>query len=268
VIQTSATPPHYPEFDAVRVQKSKNDNGLWHLLFELQAKEHQSEFAKLCADMINAASGTTVEASTHDAMLQAYTDWLDFYKLSRKLTMESLRGLFGELIYLRDEIGRVPGMGPAVHAWVGPIGAPQDFVLPDFQAFEVKTIQPAGNSIKISSANQLDYDAPITLVVYRMAGSKDANTGENIHKVIADIEAQLDNPTVHVFRDKIAALGLDLDEEIAKETFFNYQSPMLYNASAADFPKIATSQLPLGVGNVKYEISVASLNNFLIQTQI
>jgi hypothetical protein len=268
VLQTTSSPPNYPEFDAVRVQKSKNENGLWHLLFELQNKSHKAEFSRLCADMINAAHGDAAEASTHDSMLQAYTDWLDFYKLSKKLTMESLRGLFGELVFLRDRLSTTLGLSNAVQCWVGPLGAPQDFVLPSFRAYEVKTIQPAGNSIKISSANQLDFEGVMSLVVYRMVASKDPNAGVNVHQLIESLVSKMENQVVHVFRDKLSALGLDLDDDLANSTYFNIQEPVFYDASKVNFPKVIASSLPAGVGNVKYEIAISSLAEFLGDARI
>lgn len=58
----------------------------------------------------------------------------------------------------------------AVSSWTGPLGAPQDFLLPSGQRIEVKAVRPDRRSVQINGLSQLDAGTePMTLVVVRLA---------------------------------------------------------------------------------------------------
>jgi hypothetical protein len=101
-----------------------------------------------------------------------------------------------------------------------------------------------------------------------MVASKDPNAGVNVHQLIESLVSKMENQVVHVFRDKLSALGLDLDDDLANSTYFNIQEPVFYDASKVNFPKVIASSLPAGVGNVKYEIAISSLAEFLGDARI
>ncbi len=68
-----------------------------------------------------------------------------------------LRGLFGELWFLRTVA--IPSVGSlaAVHAWKGPLGSPQDFQLLD-GLVEIKTILPGGHKEQSLRLNSLSME--------------------------------------------------------------------------------------------------------------
>src|SRR5688500_10582400 len=83
-----------------------------------------------------------------DALLARLVQWQSLLSrgLKRLLDDREIRGLIGELSFLRDEL--IPRFGPpAVLFWQGPNGLPQDFALGSY-LFEVKT-HLAGDSPKV-----------------------------------------------------------------------------------------------------------------------
>lgn len=263
LIQTKIKPPHYPRFDSVNVVSNQNEDGDWFLTFELQDPTHKQEFTQLCLDMLDGTSGIADDDQTHVVMNKAYCDWLDFYKASRKMSLEVARGLYGELWFLRTYGWQEYGQSQAIMSWVGPLGAAQDFVFQDFRAFEIKTQQPSSDSLKISSVNQLEYDGQLYLVKYRISNSKSPKFGYSLSGLIEVIKSAIDSPSqVSEFENKLSMLALDFQDPSATEMYFNIEEPKFYEASKNGFPRIASKDIPDGVRKITYEVYVPSLLPF------
>lgn len=263
LIQTKIKPPQYTKFDSVQVGSNQTEGGDWFLTFELQDSNHKQEFTQLCLDMLEGTFGISDEEQTHVVMNKAYSDWLDFYKSSRKMSLEAARGLFGELWFLKTYGFMEYGEPQAILSWVGPLGAAQDFVFQDFKAFEIKTQQPSSDSLKISSVNQLEYDGQLFLVKYRISNSKSPKFGYSLSGLIEVIKSELDGtPQVAEFAKKISMLGLDFQDPSATEMYFNIDEPKFYEASQSGFPRLASKDIPEGVRRTTYEIHVPSLLPF------
>ena len=74
------------------------------------------------------------------------------------MTMSKLRGLVGELLILEMCLDLWPTEDVA-SGWTGPLGGPQDFVLPG-RRIEVKTTFASARSVHITSVDQLDTMSP------------------------------------------------------------------------------------------------------------
>lgn len=82
----------------------------------------------------------------------------------------ALRGLIGELVILESRVLPVLSAFDAVSSWIGPLGAPQDFLLPSGQRIEVKAVRPDTRTVQINGLSQLDSGTePVTLIVVRLA---------------------------------------------------------------------------------------------------
>jgi hypothetical protein len=263
LIQGKLKPPHYPKFDSVRVTSSQTESGEWFLVLELQDSEHKQEFTQLCVDMLQETVGVSDEQHTHELMHKAYSDWLDFYRSSKKLSIEVARGLFGELWFLKTFAEQEYGRSQALLSWVGPLGSAQDFVFPDFKAFEVKTQQPSSDLVKISSVNQLEYDGSLFLVKYRIANSNSPNFGKSLANLVQEMrKSLLENSEVKDFDNKLSMLDLNLDDPNATEIYFSLEGPKFYSASLPGFPKLSSTDIPEGVRKTTYEVYIPSLIPF------
>ena len=106
----------------------------------------------------------------------------------------------------------IPSVGPvaAVHAWKGPLGAPQDFQLFD-GLVEIKTTLPGSHKVTISSAEQLEHgDPPMQLAVYVV----DPTQGTSVQTLIELIKAELNLPSVVTELDlRLAEMGYTVRQE-------------------------------------------------------
>ncbi|MBN0154644.1 PD-(D/E)XK motif protein, partial [Pseudomonas aeruginosa] len=75
---------------------------------------------------------------------------------SQHLSIEEVRGLFAEIVFLTELIDRQMSSSDAVEAWLGPERSHQDFIFGN-TAVEVKSLSGAErSSVRISSEDQLE----------------------------------------------------------------------------------------------------------------
>lgn len=169
------------------------------------------------------------------------------------LSDQEVRGLFGELSFLEQEL--LPRFGArAIEFWNGPGGAPQDFAI-GTTVFEVKTRSGAGPAkVRISSPEQLWAALPeMFLCVYFLAEGMPG--GKSLVQLVQGVrEAIKTSEFLPLFEQKLeAARYLDLPE---------YDSP-LFRATqfqtfqvAEGFPAITPAAVPVGVSHVSYDLSL------------
>ena len=78
-----------------------------------------------------------------EAVLRRLGRWRKLLEVGQRTTLSdiALRGLIGELWFLQHVALRRLGADAAVQGWVGPLDAPQDFIVGE-EVFEIKTCAP------------------------------------------------------------------------------------------------------------------------------
>lgn len=260
----SIEPPSFSQFDSVQVTKVLEPSGRWKLVFELINVEYLQEFAILCSDLRGSIGSSSTEIQAHNAQWTAYEDWLDFYKRSRKFSLESARGLFGELTFLNETLRPSLGWAQALEGWQGPHGGPHDFVLSGFRAFEIKTVQPSNSTVKISSENQLAFDGDLTLVVYRLLGHENGSAGISLVELVGQCLKSMNSSEAQVFRSKLSRVGFSETDGIAVSQLFEAELPKYFNVQEDSFPKIIAGEIPASVSKVSYSLSIPELEAFAL----
>jgi hypothetical protein len=176
------------------------------------------------------------------------------------LSPEKQVGLFGELHVIANLLIPTQGAEKTIAEWVGPAGAPQDFQAKAC-AMEIKTTR--GNlpqTIKISSARQLQADTVARLFLVRIALDSQPSVGASLTEMVNQIGSALaGNSLVAMnFRDKLAEVGYH--EEHAKlyeEPKYQIRSVVFYDVRDG-FPRIQEKDLPVGIGELSYEIETSA----------
>ena len=179
----------------------------------------------------------------------------------RVLSEQEIRGLMGELNFLRQEL--VPRFGPAsVSFWQGPSGAPQDFAV-GLMVLEIKTRSPRSPSrIAISSPQQLWPSLPdMYLVVYPVAVSNAIEEGESLASLVNVLRKLLEGSAqAEEFEEKLESLGyLDLPEY--EEQHFVVGPAESYRVREG-FPSIPPGGIPAGVVDVRYWLELETCRDF------
>ena len=157
MLVTAQRPPDHYAPKAISLEAGHRADGRWSLRMTLEVPTLLPVFRELCRDVVEATRTGVADRHAASAFLDRLERWRRLLeKGSDGLSTEEARGLIGELAVLRAVI--LPCLPPAeaVGTWTGPLGLPQDFLLPDGTHLEVKAVGRHADSVRISSLAQLD----------------------------------------------------------------------------------------------------------------
>lgn len=266
VLFCSARPPEPRPLRAIISERGQRPDGKWWLRIALSEPALKPVFAGLCHDIITFSRiGLTPEEAAA-AMLLRMDRWRALMDGTREgLAVSSLRGLIGELFVLEHLMQSMPER-QAVESWNGPLGSPQDFMLPAGKRIEVKTAFPDAACITINGAGQLDPgNDPMELHLIRLAettaDTPDALTAQMLVDRLKGRMAA-EPATLNEFESRLAAFGWHAHAR-HDEYFVRHAGDQCFEIRDG-FPRIVAAQLVSGVDDVHYSISIAAARDFLI----
>ncbi len=244
---------------AIQVFCRQRQDKRWALTFKLLRSDLGQLFSHLCKDLVESSRHIQDKSEAAEIVLVRFARWQRLLKSGHTgLLDESVQlGLLGELLFLQRFALQKYGSIIAIGGWVGPLDAEQDFRYPD-NLFEVKTVGSEVLKVMISSAEQLDdADRPIQLVVMVLDHADRNDDGalclsgviENMRK-----ELQHDAQSLSLFNDRLMSVGY-YDREEYGIRFYQLNNIRRFTV-CKDFPRIIRSQLPAGIGRVKYELDL------------
>lgn len=218
-------------------------------------------FHALCSDLVRASEKVEDGPAASAVLLRRLNRWQEFLKKARSgiLSMDSIKGLVGELIYLAKHVAPVFGLNNAITFWKGPEGAPQDFAVNN-TAIEIKC--QSGSSkpyVRITSAEQLDPQLPegfLTVFTIATAGEDDKEKF-TLNSVVENLRVALQTasePARERFEDLLYLAGY-----VTSEAYDEYQFNVIAVKSFKledGFPRLMTSEIPPGIDNVTYNLSL------------
>lgn len=242
-------PAELPSAGAIDVSLNRRTDGRFSLIFRLARPEFHELFGRLCQDLVD-TSRTSDKQNGTSRLLLRLNRWRKLLEPgpSQGLNERQLRGLFGELWFLKTVALVQVGHLNAVHAWNGPLGAAQDFQLGQ-GLIEIKTMLPGAHTVAISSADQLENGTtPLQLVVFTI----DTSQGITVSALVRELRQEL---------EAVAAASAEFDLRLAEMGYsdrpehdqfhFTVQSIRYYPVTES-FPRINVSQLPAGISRVTY----------------
>ena len=236
----------------------------------LREPRYADIFTALVGDMATHIAAQSDDAGAVEAFLARLGKWQKFLENHAEgLGEEAQRGLWGELKFLRDQV--LPRSSEnGVFAWTGARRTPHDFQFPDC-AVEVKTSSAKQlQTLRISNERQLDDTHIETLLLYHLSLEPLRGTGETLPEIIIALRAVLtqdtaarahfENALLEVgYLDAHAGRYADIGYSIREENLFRVQQ---------GFPRLIEHDLPAGVGEVKYSISVDECRRFAVKYEI
>jgi hypothetical protein len=239
------------------------DQSLRLFRLTLQQDQEWELFHALSEDILNASFAAGTSQGAVEAILRRLDRWQRFLAKDRRglLTEQEIRGLFGELAFLHDEL--LPRFGArAIGFWNGPKGSPQDFAVGSIP-IEVKTrTTSAPARITISSPDQLWPALPeMYLAVYPIAESPTPGVGRSLAGVVELLRQRLSSGAHRdTFEEKLESVGyFDLPEYEAEVFLLG----TLETFRVVDgFPRILPSAVPDGVDDVRYNLHLDRCRTF------
>lgn len=252
-------PPLQSDMRSIKIKVRSRDDGKWSLFLVLDEVRLFDVFSLLCDDLISSSSHAASSVPSLKTLFSRLAGWRELLEKGDAglLTESQIRGLAGELIYLKYLMQHV-GEVAAVGSWVGPLMADQDFQL-DGKAWEVKTVRPGSNSVQIASERQLDCNSrEIDLVVVQIAGADPSleNTF-TLNRLVHEIE----NLLAPFFDAKLV-----FSQSLFKAGFLSRAEYDSYHMVVRDistyeilpgFPCLTVAKLPAGLSRVSYTLDLS-----------
>ncbi|GJQ60981.1 MAG: hypothetical protein SCALA702_00340 [Melioribacteraceae bacterium] len=250
-----------PNLEGVEIVSMTTRSNTSRLILILKEKINWELFLALCNDLINSTMNIDLPQAASSTILQRLRRWNEFLKKKRLdiLPEEKVKGLIGELLFLKRYLTIKYDICDAIDFWIGPEGCPQDFNINN-TAIEVKC-QSGGSDpiIKISSAEQLCSQLQHLFLYVVTLGKSSSNSKEslNLPMLISEIINDLETDSSHLnkFQDKLLAVGyyysdkyLDYNYILTNEVIFKVTD---------NFPRICPNDLKHGITKLTYNISLS-----------
>ena len=178
------------------------------------------------------------------------------------LSAEEIRGLFGELLFLRFLYQGRLKQKEALEAWCGPEDVQQDFIFGN-TAVEVKTLSGRErNTVRISSEDQLESLCDhLFLMIYRLSDGQNSDNSFSLNSLVRLVENELSNTeAIEKLHERLSSRNyVEIPEYEAPK--FKEISQHAYHV-ATDFPRIIRSNLSDGVVRVHYELKLEKIQKF------
>ena len=238
------------------------------LVMTLKNKEQWEIFLSLCTDLI----GSTRPCDNHDDAMQTLIRRLRGWQIHlssdkpKILSDEKIRGLIAELLFLDLHLFPYFELTDSVEFWTGPEGSSQDF---NVQGIVVEVKSQLGekpSSVRISSTDQLCPETPELYLHVIVLGKSDENTSGsfNLLSLVERIRKELLDSlpsSIERFNELILSVGFIENNEYLKKNF------TLLNEKTFEvrdeFPRICTKDVPIGLDQVRYNLNLASCEDFL-----
>ena len=201
----------------------------------------------------------------HSALQTALSEWHMLLSPARQLSEEAARGLFGELFTL----GLLADINPlfAVEQWTGPLGELHDYRTPNGD-IEVKTTAQEGQSVSISSLDQLDRVAGVPLVLLRIQ-VESTPSGKNIADMVAELVGKGCLQITIVERLEAAGFKLGLDPD--KHRFVVTAKPAAWQVGD-DFPGLRSADIPEGrrsaISRINYSLDLVGASGLMTDDEL
>jgi hypothetical protein len=258
------------------------------LFVVLKESRSADVFTTLVEDLLRRVASVASPAEQVKAMLGQLVRWQKFLAISPDgLSEEHQRGLWGELHFLREQL--LPTFGQSVvKSWKGSEGADQDFQF-SAGAVEVKTtVSALPQTVRISNERQLDDSNWPALFLHVLGLEIRDDVDMRDHS-----QNQESADSKRVSRAAIAtlpAMVASIRDAVLDETAHEYFDEQLLSAGYVDthahryaarrylvrsthffrvgpeFPRLIEAELPPGVGDVDYALSVAACEPFKADT--
>ncbi|WDE03708.1 PD-(D/E)XK motif protein [Thalassomonas viridans] len=202
--------------------------------------------------------------------IQTFYKWSEFFheQNSEKLSRETIKGIFGELIYLRSFLDKasLSDVNYLLESWHGPYDTGHDFIFND-KNIEVKTKDSNKNKISISSEYQLEAELSKGLELAVISVDLDYVAGCSIKELVQDIRTLIFNRCgdFSILLKALQQKNITL-KNISEYDNYRFKPIDLttYDCLVDEFPKLVKSILPPVLSCVKYDINLKGIENFII----
>lgn len=261
---SKASPIQIYSSHLIGVSIGKRADGACALSFSLLDDQYQDMFFHFCDDIVTSTRDIKDKAQGTEFICLRYIKWQEMLKKNSSglLSFSEIKGLVGELVFLKEVLFDKYGKNVALQSWIGPDKADQDFVCPD-SWYEVKATVSGAETVKISSIEQLDTDNEGELVIVYLDKTSYANPNRiTLNGIVDEIDKYLENGEQRrLFGDILIRQGYvhrnEYDEYGFVCTIINRYSV------TQSFPALRKRDIPTAIANSNYLLSLSAVQSYL-----
>jgi len=205
--------------------------------------------------------------------IQMFYKWSEFFddKASDKLSLESIKGIFGELFVLKNLIEKSDSfkLNDTLNSWRGLYDEAHDFVFED-KNVEVKTKDISHLAVKISSEYQLEEELDKGLELLVLSVDIDYVKGDSLRSMVDYIK----DLTVNKMGDFSIVLTALAQKNISMSNIYQYDNyrflvneQTIYDCRKEGFPRLTKINTPNAIANIRYTLQLSYLANYLISKE-
>ena len=202
--------------------------------------------------------------SNQEAYLAVCNVYFTMQKMFRSntdlLSEAEIKGLIGELLFLRDTLIPNIGISKAIGSWSGAEKTRKDFAL-DNEWHEIKTINFGKETVHISSIEQLDSQIEGNLIIYQVEKMAEEFDGIKLNSIIDSILNCI--PSIHdkdVFLSKLREAKYAYDKKY-DEFVYDLRAIDTYRVDS-NFPRISRLSIPDAIAKVSFDLNIAQILPF------
>lgn len=238
----------------------------WTTVVSLKQVQYLDLFYQVSYDLIESSRSFTSEITAQSFFFERYKKWQNLLKRNRKglLGSQEIKGLIGELYFLKMYMLNSLDLKESIEAWTGPEKTKQDFILQDTW-FEVKSITSSAGQVRISSISQLDTTKDGYLVTLKLDKTSALDLEKiTLNSLYEEILQILENDQIKLeFENKLFDFGYINRKEYDYETY-RFMGVDFFRVNE-NFPKLLREELPSEIIEATYEISLSGIEGFRVQ---
>ena len=228
------------------------------LSFSLINDDFQDLFFNFCNDMVDSSRNVLFEDG-YTFFVNRFEQWRFFYNTSKeKLSEQEIKGLIGELLFLKNYLFVKLGTTKAISCWTGTEPTKKDFYVDD-DWYEVKTA--TSGVISISSLEQLDSPNDGYLVVYTLEKASPESKGIDLNTLTNEMLDQ-----ISLIQDKTEFIGKLINGGYDKSEYYRDFVYQVNNLEVfrvtSTFPKLIKPNVPKAISKVKYDIIIGMIQDY------
>lgn len=217
------------------------------------------EFCIFCNDLVDSTSKLSkFSKKGYEILCNLYFTWQKMFKSHSEILSEhEIKGLIGELLFLKDEMFPLWGISNSISSWTGPDASKKDFSIENTW-YEIKTIEYGKKTVGISSLEQLESLVDGVLVVYQLEKMSSGFNGITLNNLINEILHMVSLlPDKQLFIDKLHKVGFSFSD-VYDEYVYDKRELSKYRVNES-FPKLVKNRVPQAIAKAAYEITLSEI---------
>jgi hypothetical protein len=260
---TETMPKQINSTKLIHVYVGKRKDSNFGITFSLLEKKSIDMFAHFCKDIIETSRSVKKSELAADFICGRYIQWQKAFMREGdgKLSFSEVKGLLGELCFLKKKMIPRYGEEKALESWSGIEMTDRDFTCEDTW-YEVKSTVSGSSNVRISSVEQLDVNIDGHLAVVTLDKTSNADsiriTLNSMYHIMIETFSSL--VLQEEFKSRMLRYGYYEDEKY-NQYMFRFNGITEYKVGNT-FPCIRQRNIPEAAKNITYDLSLAAIEQF------